>query len=78
MYEKTCWKCTNGLLLWMYHNLIWRDPEKITWQVFMLTQLPEAREKEKSKTGFGQVKIMKEFVWINRERPPQLCYLNLK
>jgi len=32
--------------------------------VFTLTHLPEA-----SKTGFGQVKIMKEFVWINRKLP---------
>ena len=36
--------------------------KKLLGRSFMLTQLPEAREKEKSKTGFGQVKIMKEFV----------------
>jgi hypothetical protein len=44
----------------------------------MLTQLPEAREKEKSKTGFGQVKIMKEFVWINRERPPPTMFFKFE
>ena len=42
----------------MYQILI--DFMSYVYTVFALTHLPEARDS--SKTGFGQVKIIKEFV----------------
>ena len=62
-------QAVNEPLLMCYCSFCFKNQARTAWHslsraVFTLTHLPETGT---IKTEFGQVKIMKEFVWINRK-----------